>query len=124
MLKVTMLMKMKHYERKPGKVISSFLKKLRRRRRRAKLHGKVIPIDIQQLKNYASTMRKLWLPNATTIRNSCSREVIGFGKSKGIGYIAYESLFQLLSLPCRNKVLIRNTNSRQYRLGTIEIVHD
>lgn len=77
-------------------------------------------------------MKQLWLPQATTIRYSCSREIIGFvrdgdfsfllGESKAIGYIAANSIPTLLSAKSRQKVLVRNTNSKQYRLGILEVI--
>ncbi|KAG5887847.1 hypothetical protein JTB14_005613 [Gonioctena quinquepunctata] len=103
------------------------LKRLRRRRVRAKKNSKKIPIDVDALKNYNSQMRKLWLPEPKNIRHSCSREVMGFvthgdfsfllGKSRAIGYIASGALIKLLSSIHKNKVLVRNTSSRQYRIG-------
>ncbi|KAJ8966007.1 hypothetical protein NQ314_003785 [Rhamnusium bicolor] len=92
----------------------------------------IIPIDVIMLREYRNTMRKLWLPETTTIRQSCSREVIGFvrdgdfsfllGQSKALGYIAMSALPNLLSLKSKGKVLIRNTNSKQYRIGILEII--
>nr|CAI5839909.1 unnamed protein product [Callosobruchus analis] len=112
----------------------SLLKRLRRRRMRAKRNNKIIPLDKEMLKNYTSQMRKLWLPEAKTVRHSCSREVIGFvkqggfsfllSKSKCIGYIASQSLQKLVLQKFKNKVLIRNTNSRQYRLGVLDVIVD
>ncbi|CAH1968285.1 unnamed protein product [Acanthoscelides obtectus] len=112
----------------------SLLKKLRKRRVRAKRDNKIIPLDKEMLKNYTMQMRKLWLPETKTLRHSCSREVMGFvkqggfsfllSKSKGIGYIASCSLEKLLFLKCKNKVLIRNTNSKQYRLGILDVIID
>lgn len=91
-----------------------------------------IPIDIEMLKKYRDQMRQLWLPKPTTIRKSCSREVIGFvksggfsyleGKSTGIGYIVSGSINFLLSLQHKNKVLVRNTNSKNYRFAQLEII--
>ncbi|KAJ8924560.1 hypothetical protein NQ315_000709 [Exocentrus adspersus] len=110
----------------------TLLKRLRRRRIRAKRKGKTIPIDGTILSNYRSKMRELWLPQTTAIRHSCSREVIGFvrdgdfsfllGQCKAIGYVAMNALSSLLQFKSRGKVLVRNGNSKQYRLGTLEIV--
>lgn len=89
-----------------------------------------IPIDIEMLAEYRSKMRTLWLPEAKTIRNSSSREVIGFvtkggfsyssGQSCAVGYIVLCGIPHL-NVKHRNVVLIRNTTSRQYRQATIEI---
>lgn len=110
------------------------LKKLRKRRIRGKREGKIIPIDKEMLKNYQSTMRKLWLPEPKLIRKSCTREILGFvkygdfsfltGKSKAIGYITSGALTKLLTMKCANQVLVRNTNSKQYRLGTLDVIVD
>ncbi|VEN59559.1 unnamed protein product [Callosobruchus maculatus] len=112
----------------------SLLKRLRRRRIRAKRKNKIIPLDKEMLKNYTSQMRKLWLPEAKTVRHSCSREVIGYvkqggfsfllSKSKGVGYIASQSLQKLVLQKFKNKVLIRNTNSKQYKLGILDVIID
>lgn len=77
-------------------------------------------------------MRKLWLPEATSIRNSCSREVIGFvkkggysyslGKSSAVGYIAAAALPELVKSSFRNKILVRNTNSRLYRVAKLNVI--
>ncbi|XP_050296525.1 ribonucleases P/MRP protein subunit POP1 [Anthonomus grandis grandis] len=113
----------------------SLLQKLRRRRKRARSAGKpVTPTDVKMLREYQTEMRSLWLPEPETIRNSCSRPVMGFikhggfsytlGQSKGLGYIAANSLQSLGTLGCRNKVLIRPPNSRVYRLAIISVVVD
>lgn len=84
------------------------------------------------LNEYKQKMRQLWLPEPTSIRNSCSREVIGFvtnggfsfstGHNSAIGYIVLGCLPTIFSSKCKNRVLIRNTNSRQYRLAQLELV--
>lgn len=86
------------------------------------------------MRAYTEQMRKLWLPEPETIVKSCSRTVIGFikhggfsfalGQSKGLGYIAAGCLDVLAKLPQRNKVLIRNSNSRQYRLAIMNVILD
>lgn len=83
------------------------------------------------LNNYKSQMRKLWIPDTTNVRYSCSREVMGFvkygdfsfvlTKAKALGYITGGSMIKLLSQTVKNQVLVRNTNSRQYRLGILDI---
>ncbi|CAG9862088.1 unnamed protein product [Phyllotreta striolata] len=116
--------------RKEHKVL---LARLKRKRKKGRRKGEVIPIDKEALKSYTSAMRKLWLPEASRIRSSCSREVMGFvkygdfslleAKSKALGYITANSLSVLLNTG-KNKVLVRNTNSKQYRLGTLEILNE
>lgn len=81
--------------------------------------------------NYQKKMRELWLPQATSIRNSCSREIVGFvtkgdfsftnGKGLSVGYITGGSLRALSINKQKNMVLIRNTDSRQYRLASVEV---
>lgn len=77
-------------------------------------------------------MRHLWLPVATSIRSSCSRPIIGFvkhgdfsftlGQSKGLGYVVADSLNAIAISSHRDKVLIRNTSSRQYKLAVLRVV--
>ncbi|XP_044269655.1 ribonucleases P/MRP protein subunit POP1 isoform X2 [Tribolium madens] len=107
----------------------SLLKKLRKKR---KLNPELtLPDDHSEiLRSYTEKMRALWLPDATTIRYSCSREVVGFvskggfsfsiGKSAGTGYIISDSLPELINF--RNRVLLRNTNSRQYKTATLRVI--
>lgn len=86
------------------------------------------------LKNYSQQMKQLWIPETTTIRHSCSREVMGFvkhgdfsfllAKTKAIGYITIGSLKKLLTEIGTNRVLIRNINSRQYRLAVLDIIFE
>lgn len=84
------------------------------------------------LAKYRTEMRKLWLPEPETIRNSCSRQIMGFvtkggfkyssGNCGAVGYIALSSLPLFFAANTRNKVLIRNTTSRQYRLAQIDVI--
>lgn len=77
-------------------------------------------------------MRKLWLPETETIRNSCSRQIIGFATKGGfryssgqccaVGYVALSALPHLLNASLENNVLIRNTTSKQYRLSQLNVV--
>lgn len=78
-------------------------------------------------------MSELWLPNVeNNIRRCASRETIGWvtkgdfcfsvGKSVAIGYVVMGSFPVLFSSTTRTKVLVRNTNSRQYRVATLEII--
>lgn len=78
-------------------------------------------------------MKQLWVPDSTAIRHSCSREVMGFvkhgdfsfllAKTKGIGYITMNSFKKLLELKT-DKVLVRNTSSRKYRLAVLDIISE
>lgn len=81
---------------------------------------------------YRNQMRKLWLPEPETIKNSCSRQIIGFvtkggfkysnGCCSAVGYIALSSLPSFFATNTKNKVLIRNTTSRQYRLAQLDVI--
>ncbi|XP_045471264.1 ribonucleases P/MRP protein subunit POP1 [Harmonia axyridis] len=113
----------------------TLLKRLRQRRKKAKdLQKKLENIDLTELFEYHVEMRKLWLPEATNIKDSCSRPVLGFireggfsytlGNSKGLGYIAGASLKTLVKQKLGNNVLIRNTNSRHYFLAKLSIITD
>lgn len=88
---------------------------------------------MEVLKTYSQKMRQLWVPETKIIRHSCSREVMGFikhgdfsfllAKTKGIGYITIGALKKLFDMK-ENKVLVRNTNSRQYRVAVLNIIVD
>jgi ribonuclease P/MRP protein subunit POP1 len=86
-------------------------------------------------------LRSLWLPRTQTVKDSCSRTVIGFitkgdfcfTESQGVGqgYVALSALVQLVALYRRRLregnavsalwVLVRNPTSLQYRFGVITI---
>lgn len=79
-------------------------------------------------------MRSLWLPQPETIRNSCSRPVIGFVRkgafsfsqatSCGTGFIAANCMEDLVKLQLKNVVLVRNPNCRQYRPVIMNVIID
>ncbi|KAK5642718.1 hypothetical protein RI129_008885 [Pyrocoelia pectoralis] len=110
------------------------LKKLRRERIKARREGeKVSTLNLEAVKDFADQMRKLWLPGAINgLRYSCSREIMGYVTSGdfsftqarhcGVGYITSGALKVLLDEKVKDKILIRNISSRQFRLATIEIV--
>ncbi|GBP58115.1 hypothetical protein EVAR_40659_1 [Eumeta japonica] len=88
--------------------------------------SKIVPSE------YVMKMRNLWLPpNVENVRNLCSREVLGYvsqgafsfseARSCGVGYIAYNALRTLLENGL-NRVLIRNTSSRTYRMAILHII--
>ncbi|KAJ6626435.1 Ribonucleases P/MRP protein subunit POP1 [Pseudolycoriella hygida] len=121
------------------------LKRLRRRRVRVKRRKQETsekrvliakPATAKLIRDQMNKMRELWLPeNPTTVRNQCSREVIGFvtfsnfsfieAKVTGIGYIALNSLEKLVKNCGKSKgnvrVMVRSTNSRQYRLAKVKV---
>ncbi|XP_030746018.1 ribonucleases P/MRP protein subunit POP1 [Sitophilus oryzae] len=109
------------------------LKRMIKRRKRARKAGKpIIKTDTALLETYKSEMRKLWLPEAQSVKNSCSRNILGFvkkggycyssGQSKGLGYVIGAALNTLGRRIFRNKVLVRNNNSRQYRLAVLNVI--
>lgn len=76
-------------------------------------------------------MCELWLPQIPkTIRQQCSREVFGYltqsqfmfheAKVAGIGYVTVNGIRKLTKLKC-NSVLVRDSNSANYRLATLSI---
>ncbi|TGZ54758.1 ribonucleases P/MRP protein subunit POP1 [Temnothorax longispinosus] len=76
-------------------------------------------------------MSELYLSKCTEVRHSCDREVMGYitlgnfsfsqAKSIGIGYIALPSLLRMIDEKS-NTVLIRNIQTRQYRLAELNIL--
>ncbi|XP_023934193.2 ribonucleases P/MRP protein subunit POP1 [Bicyclus anynana] len=118
----------------------SYLKQMRRKR--IKLRKKKIQKEANQPKpqrknkhepsDYVKAMRELWLPsNIDAVRNVGSKEVMGYlsqgafsfseAKSCGVGYVAFKALAKLLQNGV-NKVLVRNTTSRKYRVANIQII--
>lgn len=77
-------------------------------------------------------LQELWLPEADNIKDSCSRQVIGFitkgdvsfisGHGQSIGYIALSALKALVQNSQTDKLFVRNTHSRQYRLAKIDVI--
>lgn len=84
------------------------------------------------MKNYSQQMRQLWVPETTAIRCACSREIMGFvshgdfsfllAKTKAIGYVTIGGLKKLIMEGHGNHVLVRNTNSRIYRLAKLDVI--
>lgn len=76
-------------------------------------------------------MSELYLPKCTEVRYSCDREVMGYitlgnfslsqAKGIGIGYITLPSLLRMIDNKS-NIVLVRNTQTRQYRLAELNIL--
>ncbi|XP_032674885.1 ribonucleases P/MRP protein subunit POP1 [Odontomachus brunneus] len=76
-------------------------------------------------------MSKLYLPKCTKVRYSCDREVMGYitagdfslvrAKGIGIGYVVLPSLVEMINKKS-NIVLIRNTQTRQYKLATLDLL--
>ncbi|XP_034190104.2 POP1 ribonuclease P/MRP subunit [Osmia lignaria lignaria] len=81
-------------------------------------------------KNYEK-MSQLYLPDCTNVRHSCDREIMGyltmgdfsFAEAKGIGfgYVTLNSLIDLINKKY-NFVLVRNIQTRQYRIASLDII--
>lgn len=79
----------------------------------------------------SNKMSKLYLPECTKVRYSCDREVMGYitagnfsfirAKGIGIGYVTLLSLMELIRLRS-NIVLVRNTQTRQYRSAILNVL--
>lgn len=77
---------------------------------------------------YSIELRSLYFPKPESIRNSCSRNVIGYvtngdysfigAKCCAVGYITLQSLF----LVQNQYVLVRDRNSRQYRSAILNVI--
>lgn len=76
-------------------------------------------------------MSELYLPKCTEVRYSCDREVMGYitlgdfsfsqAKGIGIGYVALPSLLGIIDKKS-NIVLVRNIQTRQYRLAELNVL--
>ena len=92
---------------------------------------KLMETNKKLIENQAWHMEKLCLPECTRVRFSCDREIMGFVEQGGFcfseageigrGYVVLEAL-KILVNKKSNIVLIRNTQSRQYRLANLEIL--
>lgn len=79
---------------------------------------------------YREKMEELYLPKCKRVRDSCDRPVMGYvvrgdfsfsdARGIGIGYITLNSLWNIIDLRT-DSVLVRNTQTRQYRFARIEI---
>lgn len=82
-------------------------------------------------KNYREKMEDLYLPRCTIVRKSCDRDVMGYvtrgdfsfseARGVGMGYVTVDSLIDLIDANS-NAVLVRNTQTRQYRFAIIEVL--
>lgn len=88
--------------------------------------------SVEEIKGQQEKIRALWLPEPENIKDSCSRKVIGFvtkgdisfvtGQGQSIGYIPICTLRALFQRSQTDKVLVRNTYSRQYRFAKLNII--
>lgn len=121
------------------------LKRLRRRRVRVKRRKQEVsekrvliakPGTAKLIAEQLNKIRELWLPeHPVTVRNQCSREVLGFvtssnfsfieAKVSGTGYVTLNGLTKLIRNCGKTKrsvkVMVRSTNSRQYRLAKVKV---
>ncbi len=122
------------------------LKRLRRRRVRVKRRKQETsdkrvliakPGTAKLIRDQMNKIRELWLPEnpTTSVRNQCSREVLGFvtfsnfsfieATVTGTGYVALNSLAKLIKNCGKAKgqlrVMVRSTTSRQYRLARVKV---
>lgn len=123
----------------------AMLKRLRRRRVRTKrrqqetAQRKVLIVKAATaalIADQRKTMNEMWLPSQSDrIRNQCSREVFGYltqshfsfvkAKVAGIGYVTANGIRNLLKMMSKTgsapKVLVRDSNSANYRKATLKI---
>ncbi|CAD1474186.1 unnamed protein product, partial [Heterotrigona itama] len=109
----------------------ALLKRLKRQRihHRKTLINK-LKISREAISKQSQKMLQLYLPECVKVRNSCNREIMGyitmgdfcFTKAKGIGfgYVTLNSLIELIDKKCPF-VLIRNIQTRQYRIARLEV---
>lgn len=126
------------------------LKRLRRRRVRTKKRKQETsekrvliakPGTAKIIAEQISKIRELWLPaSPVSIRNQCTREVLGYltkadfslaeARVAGVGYITMNGLKKLVSTCSKWSsgpsctVLVRGTNTRQYRFAKLIIKDD
>ncbi|KAF7991926.1 hypothetical protein HCN44_010727 [Aphidius gifuensis] len=113
-----------------------FLKKSMRKRSRDKKNNVKITNDKyntnEEKIKHKKIMEEFYLPECKIVKKSCDRDVMGyivqgdfsFTESKGIGwgYIVVQSLIELINNNS-NIVLVRNTQTRQYRFAKIDIIN-
>ncbi|XP_043273551.1 ribonucleases P/MRP protein subunit POP1 [Venturia canescens] len=83
-------------------------------------------------KKYQEKMEELYLPKCEKVRNSCDRQIMGYviqgdfsfndARGTGIGYVTLNSLWNIIDLRI-DDVLVRNTQTRQYRFARIEVLN-
>lgn len=88
------------------------------------LHRKIIADQLER-------MSRLYLPERREVRYSCDREVMGYltmgdfsfsrAGGMGIGYVTLPSLIAMSKMRS-DIVLVRNTQTRQYRLAKVDIL--
>ncbi|KOX78198.1 Ribonucleases P/MRP protein subunit POP1 [Melipona quadrifasciata] len=91
----------------------------------------LLEISRGAISKQSQKMSQLYLPECVKVRNSCNREIMGyitigdfcFTKAKGVGfgYVTLNSLIELIDKKCPF-VLIRNIQTRQYRIARLEVV--
>ncbi|CAL7943211.1 unnamed protein product [Xylocopa violacea] len=81
--------------------------------------------------NQSQKMSQLFLPDCSNVRHSCDREIMGYvtmgdfsfteARGIGLGYITLNSLFELIAKE-HTFILIRNIQTRQYRIAQLEVI--
>ncbi|CAH1398627.1 unnamed protein product [Nezara viridula] len=117
------------------KLLRKLTRKRRKERKQVEKVNECSKSD-EIISEHSEIMKRLWLPECTTIKEYDCRTVVGFvtngdfsftnAKSSGVGYICLKgllALFQLLEEFEKNRyVLVRNHNSNQYRFAAINII--
>ncbi|VVC26851.1 POPLD,Ribonuclease P/MRP, subunit POP1 [Cinara cedri] len=101
-----------------------------------RLKRKVSPTS-QIVKEYLNEINKLWIPEEQLpLKHSCSRVILGFSdkshysftksKNVGMGYMPFPALLELFNFWSVSKsnlpyILIRNSNTYQYRYALLSI---
>lgn len=91
----------------------------------------LVSLNQKMIHEQSQKMSQLYLPTCRNVRYSCDREVMGYvtvgdfsfvdGKGVGLGYVTLNSLLDLIANKF-NIVLVRNTQTRQYRIAKFEIL--
>ncbi|XP_014248234.1 ribonucleases P/MRP protein subunit POP1 [Cimex lectularius] len=112
----------------------SVLKRLARKRKNIKQNEEQNDAysSAKIIEEQKERIQSLWLPDCSRVRDHCSRPIFGFvvngdfsfteAKSSGLGYVTYEGLKELGKNKIKNRVLVRTTNTLQYRFAYLEIV--
>ncbi|KZC07365.1 Ribonucleases P/MRP protein subunit POP1, partial [Dufourea novaeangliae] len=91
----------------------------------------VLEISREVVHRQSQKMSELYLPDCKNVRYSCDREIMGYltegdfsfaeAKGVGLGYVTLNSLMTLINEKY-SFVLVRNTQTRQYRITRLEII--
>ncbi|XP_076634483.1 POP1 ribonuclease P/MRP subunit isoform X1 [Colletes latitarsis] len=83
------------------------------------------------IRKQSQKMSQLYLPDCVKVKHSCDRKVMGYitegdysfakAKGTGLGYVTLNSLLELIN-KTYTFVLVRNTQTRQYRIAKLEVL--